>query len=60
MCWIVVRFIDWWDWRLARLGIAGDEQALGSIAENLDVSFVPDDADDDWQVFLSGASDRTD
>ena len=31
-----------------------DEQALGSIAENLDVSFVPDDADDDWQVFLSG------
>ena len=32
----------------------GDEQALGSIAENLDVAFVPDDAVDDWQVFLSG------
>ena len=31
-----------------------DEQALGSIAENLDVSFVPDDVDDDWQVYLSG------
>ena len=31
-----------------------DEQALGSIAENLDVSFVPDDVGDDWQVYLSG------
>jgi cytidylate kinase len=31
-----------------------DEQALGSIAQNLDVSFVPDEADEDWQVFLSG------
>ena len=30
-----------------------DEQALGSIAENLDVSFVPDDVGDDWQVYLS-------
>ena len=32
----------------------GNEQARGSIAENLDVSFVPDDAGDDWQVLLSG------
>ena len=31
-----------------------DEQALGAIAESLDVSFLPDDSDDDWQVFLSG------
>ena len=31
-----------------------DEQALGLIAENLDVSFVPDDVGDDWQVYLSG------